>query len=84
MMPRRICRDCKHHDVDTLECLHERAEQPNIVTGDIERWSCQQMRVWPCGPEGKLFEEWPDVHRELIDGVTDALNDLTTLKKEPF
>ena len=74
MMPMRICRDCQYHDPDTLDCLHDRAEQPDIVTGDVLRQSCQQMRIWPCGAEGKFWTPFPDVLE----------NDPVDMAKEPF
>jgi hypothetical protein len=62
MMPTKICRDCTYHDPDSLDCLHDRARQVDLVTGREFRFSSMQMRTWPCGAEGRFFEPWPDVH----------------------
>lgn len=57
----RICRDCQYHDPMTHLCLHERAAQTDIVTGEANRQTCYQMRIWPCGGEGRFWQPFPDV-----------------------
>lgn len=74
MMPTRICRDCQWHDPETLGCLHERAEDQDCVTGAIARLTCYQMRIWPCGAEGKFWTPFPD----------SLENDPVDMTKEPF
>jgi len=56
-MNTKICRDCQHHDPMTHMCLHSRSEQVDIVTGDFLRQTCYQMRIWPCGSEGRFWED---------------------------
>lgn len=60
MMPMRICRDCQWHEPANHGCLHDRARQVDLVTGDEHRFSAFQMRTWPCGAEGKYWEAFPD------------------------
>ena len=76
MMPMRICRDCTYHDPDTLDCLHDRAKQVDLVTGREYRFSSLQMRTWPCGAEGKFYEPWPDIARTMTKSMMDNLEEL--------
>lgn len=76
MMPMRICRDCTYHDPDSLDCLHERAKQVDLVTGREYRFSSLQMRTWPCGSEGKFYEPWPDIARTMTKSMMDNLEEL--------
>lgn len=76
MMPMRICRDCTYHDPDSLDCLHDRAKQVDLVTGREYRFSSLQMRTWPCGAEGKFYEPWPDIARTMTKSMMDNLEEL--------
>lgn len=53
-MSNPICKDCLFCGHDFV-CLHDRAMQSDVVTGDLKRESCSSMRLWPCGYEGRFF-----------------------------
>ena len=74
MLPVRICRDCVYHDPADHTCLHPKSINVDLVTGKETKVDAFCMRIYPCGPEGKFWEAFPDVLRESdfewVDEVT--------------
>ena len=57
----KLCINCAHHRLAD-KCGHEQAVIIDPVRGEkTGRYFCSAMRISPCGPEGKLFEE-PTCH----------------------
>jgi len=63
MRPWKLCRDCRHFDPDTVNCLFEKAKQIDLVTGNVIHISAYGMRnnYDLCGLSAAYFEHFPDV-----------------------
>jgi hypothetical protein len=70
----KLCRNCRHYDPDEIKCVHEKAQQINLVTGDVMHISAYGMRnnYDLCSLEGRYYEPWPELIQTL------------DLSKEPF
>jgi len=68
MRPYKLCRDCRHFDPDTVNCLMEKAKQINVVTGDVMYITAYGMRnnYDLCGLGAAYFEHFPDVMAEPL------------------
>lgn len=56
----KLCKDCKHWDAHTRNCLHPQNVEPSLIDGvPRPQNSPMFMRLNDCGKDGKLWEPKP-------------------------